>query len=148
MISAKSSLQTVVRQDKTSTCTHYSSIASRHTAVRYCCSQSAAVSKMIYSKHKCNQRAIVPSLNWHSQQTNISITTNNKVSGKSRLNTICRLKPLVIYSVKLRNGFKGKYFRHLTRVLVRFPETKCMSKFIVPHFSRGENAVHSSVERM
>ena len=71
-----------------------------------------------------------------------------KASKKSRLNTICRLKPLVIFSVNLRNSFKGKYFRHLTRVLVRFPETKYMSKFTVPHFSRGENAVHSSFERI
>ena len=73
---------------------------------------------------------------------------HNKVSGKSRLNTICRLKPLVMFSVKVRNSFEGKYFRHLTRVFVRFPETKGMIKFTVPHFSRGENAVHSSVERM
>ena len=72
----------------------------------------------------------------------------NKASGKSRLNTICRLKPLVIFSVKLWNSFKGKYYRHLTRVLVWFPETKGMSKFTVPHISRGENVVHSSVERM
>ena len=74
--------------------------------------------------------------------------TMNKVSAKSRLNTICRLNPLVIFPVKVRNSFKGKYFRHLMRVLVRFPETKGMSKFIVPHFSRGETVVHSSVERM
>ena len=52
------------------------------------------------------------------------------------------------FSIKLRNSFKGKYFCHLTRVLVRFPETKGMNKFTVPHFSRGENVVHSSVERM
>ena len=71
-----------------------------------------------------------------------------KASEKRRLNTVCRLKPLVIFSVKLRNSFKGKYFRHLTRVLVRFPETKSMSKVTVPHFSRGENVVHSSVERI
>ena len=71
-----------------------------------------------------------------------------KASGKSRLNTVCSLKPLVIFSVKLRNSFKGKYSRHLTRVLVRFSETKGMSKFTVPHFSRGENVVHSSVERI
>ena len=72
----------------------------------------------------------------------------NKVSTKSGLNTICRLNPLVIFPVKVRNSFKGKYFRHLTHVLVRFPETKGMSKFTVLHFSRGENVVHSSVERM
>ena len=72
----------------------------------------------------------------------------NKASGKSRLNIICRLKPLVIFSVKLRNSFKGKYFRHLTRVFVRFPEAKGESKFTVPHFSRGENVVYSSVERI
>ena len=51
--------------------------------------------------------------------------SNNKVSGKSKLNTICRLKPRAMFSIKLRDSFKGKYFfRHLTRVLVRFPETK------------------------
>ena len=61
---------------------------------------------------------------------------HSKVSWKSRLNTICRL--IVIFSVKVRNSFKEKYFRHLTRVFVRFPETKGMSKFTVPHFSRGE----------
>ena len=71
-----------------------------------------------------------------------------KASGKSRLNTICRFKPLVIFSVKLRNSFKGKYFRHLTVVLVRFPETKGICKFTVPHFCKGENVAHSSVERM
>ena len=53
-----------------------------------------------------------------------------------------------MFSVKLRKSFKGKYFRHLTRVLVQFPETKGMAKFTVPHFSRGENDLHSSVERM
>ena len=73
---------------------------------------------------------------------------SNKASGKSRLNTICRLKPLVIFSVKLRNSFKRKYFRHFTRVLVQFPETKGMNNFTTPHFSRGKNVVHSSVERM
>ena len=72
----------------------------------------------------------------------------NKVSTKSGLNTICRLNSLLIFPVKLRNSSKGKYFRHLTRVLVRFPETKSMSKFTVPHFFRGENVVHSSVERV
>ena len=72
----------------------------------------------------------------------------NKVSTKSGLDTICRLNLLVIFPVKLRNSFKGKYFRHLMRVLVRFPDTRIMSKFTVPHFSRGETAVHSSVERM
>ena len=72
----------------------------------------------------------------------------NNSSGRRRLNTICRLKPLVIFSVKLRNSYKGKYFRHLTRVLVRFPERKGVSKFTVSHFSRGENVVHPSVERM
>ena len=74
--------------------------------------------------------------------------TKNKVSTKSGLNTICRLNPLVIFPVKVRNSFKGKYFRHLTRVLVRFPETKGMSKLTVPHFSRGQSVVDSSVERM
>ena len=74
--------------------------------------------------------------------------TTNKASGKSRLNSIFRLKPLVIFSVKLRNSFKRKYFRHLTRVLVRCPETKGVSKFTVLRFSREENVVHSSVERM
>ena len=39
---------------------------------------------------------------------------------KSRLNMESRLKPLVIISEKLRNRFKGKCFRHHTRVLVRF----------------------------
>ena len=72
----------------------------------------------------------------------------NKVSTKSELNTICRLNPLVIFPVKVRNSLKGKHFRHPTRVLVRFPETKGMSKFKVPHFSRGESVVRSSVERM
>ena len=74
--------------------------------------------------------------------------TINKVSTKSGLNTICRLNPLVIFPVKVRNSFKGKYFHHLTRVLVRFPETKGMRKFIVHHFLRGETVAHSSVERM
>ena len=64
----------------------------------------------------------------------------NKASGKSRLNTICRLTPLVIILVK--------YFCHLTRVLLRFPETKGKSKFTVPLFSGEENLVHSSVERI
>ena len=72
----------------------------------------------------------------------------NKVSTKSGLNIIYRLNPLVIFPVKVRNSFEGKYFRHLTHVLVRVPETKGMSKFTVPHFSRGESIVHSSVERM
>ena len=72
----------------------------------------------------------------------------NKVSTKSGLNTICRLNRFVISPVKLRNSFKEKYFHHLTRVLVRFPETKCMSKFTVPHFSRGESVLRSSLERM
>ena len=79
---------------------------------------------------------------------NANGTQFNKDSGKSRLNAICRLKPLVIFSVKLRNSFKGKYFRHLMCVLVRFPETKGMSMFTVPRFSRGESDVYSSVERM
>ena len=48
----------------------------------------------------------------------------NKVSTKSGLNIICRLNPLVLFPVKVQNSFEGKYFRHLTRVLVRFPETK------------------------
>ena len=73
------------------------------------------------------------------------ITTLNKVSTKSGLNTICRLNPLVIFLVKVRNSFKGKYIRHLTRVLVRFPETKGMSKFTVPHFSKGESVVHRAL---
>ena len=72
----------------------------------------------------------------------------NKSPQKSGLNTICRLNPLVIFPVKVRNSFKGKYFCHLTRVLVRFLETKGMSKFTIPHFSRGESVVHSSVVRM
>ena len=73
---------------------------------------------------------------------------SNRVSWKSRLKTIRRLNPLFIFPVTVRNSLKGKYFRHLTHVLVRFPETKGMSKFTVPHFSRGESAVHSSVEHI
>ena len=65
---------------------------------------------------------------------------------KSRPNTICRLKLLVMLSVKLRNSFKGNYFRRLTRTVSR--NKRYMSKFRVLHFSRGESVVHSRVERM
>ena len=79
---------------------------------------------------------------------NVIIAAYSKVSTKSGLNTICRLNPLVIFPVKVRNNFKGKYFRHLSCELVRFPEPKGMSKFTVPHFSREESVVPSSVKRM
>ena len=72
----------------------------------------------------------------------------NQVSTKSGMNTICRLNSLVIFPVKARNSFKVKYFGHLMRVLIRLPETKGMSKFTVPHFSREEGLIHLIVERM
>ena len=59
-----------------------------------------------------------------------------------------RLNPLVICSVNFWNRFKEKCFRRHTRVLVPFRETKDISKFTVPHFSRGEGAVHSNVEHV
>ena len=53
----------------------------------------------------------------HTVSSNYLILPVNRVSTKSRLKTIRRLNPLVIFSVKVRNSFRGKYFRHLTRVL-------------------------------
>ena len=75
---------------------------------------------------------------------NISVVGPRKKQAENHL----QIQASRHFSVKLRNSFKGKYFRHLTRVLVRLPETKGMSKFTVPPFSRGENVVHSSVEHM
>ena len=60
----------------------------------------------------------------HTVSSNYLILPVNRVSTKSRLKTIRRLNPLVIFSVKVRNSFRGKYFRHLTRVLYGFQKQK------------------------
>ena len=57
------------------------------------------------------------------------------------LASVSQLLKSIVISSELPSHFSSKGAE-------QFPETKGISKFTVPHFFRGESAVHSSVERM
>ena len=99
----KSSRRTVVRFKTKQVLVpiRYSSKASRHMTVQYCCSRSAAVSKMILLKADVRPKVIVPSLNRHSRQTNTSMATNSRYMGE--VQNRCTLGKILVHTENEKN---------------------------------------------